>query len=45
VSTGRKLAEIAADEGGDAEKAATGDPASVPSVPTPKARRARRAKA
>jgi bifunctional non-homologous end joining protein LigD len=32
IVTGRTLAQIAADEGGDAEKAASGDPQTVASV-------------
>lgn len=45
VLTGRKLADIAADEGGDVEKAATGDqPASPASSNKPTARSSRRKK-
>jgi hypothetical protein len=42
VLTGRKLADIAADEGGDVEKAASGD--QLPSSSKPPARSSRRNK-
>lgn len=45
VISGRTLAAIAADEGGDVEKASTGDPPDVPSAPISKAPPRRRGKA
>lgn len=44
VISGRKLADIAADEGGNVEKASTGDPSDIPSVAPEKSVRRRRPK-